>query len=124
MQHNDSEGNSGSIPGNFQSPPAPRGGVEDFRFQRSFLEARAELLQLLGASWAMCQVNRKQGSLGFNHTICAKECLNVKECMLQTVVRVVALYWHTKRSNSNGNMGGLPSPVHSLRRFVSVTQHY
>ena len=30
------------------------GGV--FAFQRSFLEARAELLRLLGACWGMCQV--------------------------------------------------------------------
>ncbi|CAM9795720.1 unnamed protein product, partial [Choristocarpus tenellus] len=35
--------------------PVPRVYAEAFSFQRSFLEARSELLQLLGASWAMCQ---------------------------------------------------------------------
>lgn len=29
---------------------------DDFFFQRSFLQARAELLQLLGVSWGVCQV--------------------------------------------------------------------
>lgn len=32
------------------------GGGRLFAFQRSFLEARAELLRLLGACWGMCQV--------------------------------------------------------------------
>lgn len=32
------------------------GGGGTFAFQRAFLEARAELLRLLGACWGMCQV--------------------------------------------------------------------
>lgn len=31
---------------------------DDFLFQQAFLQARAELLQLLGASWGMCQVRK------------------------------------------------------------------
>lgn len=43
-------GGDGNISGVF------RVDRDEFSFQRSFLEARAELLQLLGASWGMCQV--------------------------------------------------------------------
>ena len=44
-------GDSRNVPGSI------RDDRDDFSFQRSFLRARAELLQLLGASWGMCQVS-------------------------------------------------------------------